>query len=63
MFDPTQHQLEIRLLAIRRWQDELGKSDLEPSPVSRAIRRCDALEQITLAWDALMEELIDGGES
>ena len=63
MFDPKQHQLEIRLMAVRRWQDELGQADADPNPVRKALRRCDALEQIALAWDALMEELIDGGES
>ena len=57
MFDPIQHQLEIRLMAIRRWQDELGKADAEPDPVEKARRQVDAKRQIGAAWDALVAEL------
>ena len=60
MFDPKRHQLEIRLMAVRRWEDELGKIDYDPNPVRKALHRCEALEQIALAWDALMEDLLDG---
>ena len=60
MFDPVQHQLEIRLMAIRRWQDELGRTDDDPDPVQRAARRQEALRMIDKCWDEMMEVLGDG---
>lgn len=57
MFDLVQHQLEIRLMVIRRWQDELAKADSEIDPVKKVRRQLEAKRQIGAAWDALMEEL------
>lgn len=60
MFDPKQHQLEIRLIAIRRWQDELGRIDAITNPVEKALKKLQAIEQIFAAWEDMMEVLGDG---
>lgn len=59
MFDPHYHRLEVLYIALRRWQDELGKVYGEPDPVRRESRRQEALGQIDWCWERMMEVLRD----
>lgn len=60
MFDPKQHQLEILFIALRRWQDELGRIDAEPCVILRARRRVEAVAMIRRIERAIEEEMENG---
>lgn len=59
MFDPHRHRLEVLYIALRRWQDELGRIDAEPCVILRARRRVEAVAMIRRIEREIEEEIND----
>ena len=57
MFDPHHHRLEVLYIALRRWQDELGRIDAEPCVILRARRRVEAVAMIRRIEREIEEEM------
>lgn len=57
MFDPRHHRLEVLYIALRRWQDELGRIDAEPCVILRARRYVEAKAMLNAIEREIEEEM------